>query len=338
MHGVARLTHATRPSSMAPRKRFDTDSMEETPGKIEGMRVITRWRVALLVLATMGVFAAGFCLGRRRVAGPPAPGGSSGVARLVIELPADAPLAAESGLPALAIAPRGERIVYVARRGSRTQLYLRDLDQLEASALPRTDGASAPFFSPGGDWVAFFADGHLKKVPAQGGEPVTLCEAGGAGGGSWGPDDTIYFVPSNGAGLFQVPASGGRPGGGALLCTLLSAGRDGAPKVGALRLATAESAALVDGNGFARYASSGHLLCVRGGTLIAAPFDPVGLRVTGKPVLVLEGILADPTTGAAQYAVSASGTLVYAPSEAGASERALLWVDREGVVAALLAD
>ncbi|OLE66986.1 MAG: hypothetical protein AUG09_04790 [Acidobacteria bacterium 13_1_20CM_2_68_7] len=334
--------------------------MEETPGKIEGTRVIARWRVALLVLATIGIFAAGFCLGRRRAAGPPEPGGPAGVARLVVELPADAPLAAETGSPALAIAPSGERLVYVARRGSRTQLYRRDLDQLEASALPRTDGASAPFFSPGGDWVAFFADGRLKKVPAQGGEPVTLCEAGGAGGGSWGPDDTIYFVPSNGAGLFQVPASGGRPGvvsapgalaggtsmlwpeilpgGRALLCTLLSAGRDGAPKVGALRLATAESAALVDGNGFARYASSGHLLCVRGGALIAAPFDPVGLRVTGKPVQVLEGILADPTTGAAQYAVSASGTLVYAPSEAGASERALLWVDREGVVAPLLAD
>src|SRR2546422_7484624 len=121
---------------MAPRKPFDTDSMEETPGKIEGTRVIARWRVALLVLATIGIFAAGFCLGRRRAAGPPEPGGPAGVARLVVELPADAPLAAETGSPPLAVAPSGERLLYGGRPGSRTQLYPRGIRQLQAAALP----------------------------------------------------------------------------------------------------------------------------------------------------------------------------------------------------------
>ena len=347
--------------------------MEETPIEPQGLpsapadpdgaappRPFARRRAVLLALVTIGSFAAGYGLGHRRAPGPAGRHGSEGVARLAINLPTDAPLAAETGLPALALDPRGERLVYVARRGSGTQLYVRDLDQLEASPVPRTDGASAPFFSPGGDWVAFFAGGRLKKVPMRGGEPITLCDAGASAGGSWGPDDTIYFVPSKGAGLLQVPASGGRPqavsapgalrsgasmlwpeilpGGRSLLFTLLPAGRDHAPKIGALRLAMDESAALVDGSGFARYAPTGHLLSVRGDALIATPFDPVDLRLTGKPVQVLEGVLADSTTGAAQYALSASGTLVYAPGEARASERSLLWVDRQGEATPILAD
>src|SRR5438552_18030912 len=95
--------------------------MKETraaPGEADATalpRAIAGWRVALLTLAAIGLFAAGFFLGRRRAPGSTEPGGSAGVSRLVIELPADAPLAAETGLPALAIAPRGERLVYVAR-------------------------------------------------------------------------------------------------------------------------------------------------------------------------------------------------------------------------------
>jgi len=317
-------------------------------------------RIVLLALAMVMALAVGFGLGRRRAPGPSEPGRVEGVARLAIDLPADAPLAAETGLPALAIAPRGDRLVYVARRGMRTQLYVRDLDQFEALPLPRTDGASAPFFSPGGDWVAFFAGGRLLKMQVQGGEPIVVCDAAATGGGSWGPDDTIYFVPSKGAGLYRVPAAGGPPqvvgapgvlpggtallwpeilpGGRSLLFTLLPAAREDAPKIGALRLATAETAALVDGNCYARYAANGHLLGARGGALIAAPFDPIGLRVTGKPVQVLDGILTDSTTGTAQYALSASGTMVYAPGEPGAEGRTLLWVDRKGATTPVLAD
>src|SRR6266571_646095 len=310
--------------------------MEETPGgpraplaapagrdRAAPRPAFARWRVGLLALVVIGSFAAGFGLGRRRSPGPAGLRGVEGVTRLALYLPAGAPLAAETGLPALALAPRGERLVYVARRGSGTQLYVRDLDQVEASQVPGTEGASVPFFSPDGDWVAFFADGRLKKMPARGGDPITLCEAGAGGGGSWGPDDTIYFIPSKGAGLLQVPATGGRPqvvsgpgalrggpsmlwpdllpGGRSLLFTLLQEGRGDAWKIGALRVATAESAALVDGSVFARYAPTGHLLFVHGDALIAAPFDPASLRVTGKPVQVLEGVLADPSTGAAQY-------------------------------------
>src|SRR6266700_5633952 len=119
--------------------------MEETPGgpqaslaapagrdRAAPRPAFARWRVGLLALVVIGSFAAGFGLGRRRSPGP-AGRGVEGVTRLALNLPAGAPLAAETGLPALALAPRGERLVYVARHGPGTQLYVRDLDQVEAS-------------------------------------------------------------------------------------------------------------------------------------------------------------------------------------------------------------
>ncbi len=314
-----------------------------------------------LLLAVTGAFAAGFALRNWLGTAPPEPRGlGAGVVRLAINLPSGAPLAVETHLPALAISPRGERLVYVARRRSGTQLYVRQLDQLEASPVPGTDGATCPFFSPDGDWVAFFADGKLKKVPLRGGDAIFLCETGTAGGGSWSPDGTIYFVPSRGAGLYKVSASGGRPqvvsapgqvrqgaailwpeilpGGRSALVTLAPAGRDAVSSIGALLLPTAESVLLAEGSGFARYAPTGHLVYVRAGALLAAPFDLARLRVAGKPVPLLDGVLADPSSGSAQLALSGNGTLVYAPVEGAAAERSLLWVDRTGGTSPVLAD
>lgn len=61
------------------------------------------------------------------------------------------------------------------------------------------------------------------------------------------------------------------------------------------------------------------------------PFDPVRLEVLGDPVTVVEPVMMKPT-GAANYAVSRHGTLVYMPSRPGMQEtpRSLVWVDRKG--------
>src|SRR5712692_3263572 len=82
---------------------------------------------------------------------------SQGLARLTILLSPGAPLATDTHAPALALSPRGDRLIYVARRRSETVLYDRPFDQLEASMIPGTEGASAPFLSLAGDWVGFFA-------------------------------------------------------------------------------------------------------------------------------------------------------------------------------------
>ncbi len=75
-------------------------------------------------------------------------------------------------------------------------LFVRRLDQLQAVALAGTEDASYPFFSPDGQWIAFFAGGKLKKVSVTGGAPLKLCDAPIGRGGTWTDDDTIVFTPA----------------------------------------------------------------------------------------------------------------------------------------------
>jgi serine/threonine-protein kinase len=66
-------------------------------------------------------------------------------------------------------------------------LYVRNTNDLTAKPVAGTEGASSPFFSPDGNWVAFFADGRLNKMLLDGGDPVTLCRncASNPRGGAW---------------------------------------------------------------------------------------------------------------------------------------------------------
>src|SRR6185295_14057061 len=91
--------------------------------------------------------------------------------------------------------------------------FVRRLDQLQATPLPGTEGARNPFFSPDGQWVAFFAGGKLKKIAANGSAAVTLCDAPNGRGGSWADDGTIVFTPDNQpqVTLLRVPSGGGTP-------------------------------------------------------------------------------------------------------------------------------
>ena len=84
------------------------------------------------------------------------------------------------------------------------------MDQTEATPIPRTEGAIEPFFSPDGQWIAFWADGQLKKVALTGGAPVTICETVQIFGASWGADDVILFGPAF-EGVRRVSANGGEP-------------------------------------------------------------------------------------------------------------------------------
>ena len=140
----------------------------------------------------------------------------SRVKRVSLKLPDAEPLASAKFIPfgigrtALAISPDGSLIAYSAERNGKAQLSLRALDRFEAKPVSGTEGAFSPFFSPDGQWVAFFSEAKLKKVSIQGGEPITLCEARMPHGGTWGPDDTIIFADSEGLILSRVSASGGK--------------------------------------------------------------------------------------------------------------------------------
>ena len=85
--------------------------------------------------------------------------------RFTLTLPDSEALAVTNG-SALAFAPDARRIAYVVRHRETTQLFLRDLAAFQGKLLAGTEGAAGPFFSPDGEWIGFYADGKLKKIPA----------------------------------------------------------------------------------------------------------------------------------------------------------------------------
>src|SRR5437773_6991901 len=166
-------------------------------------RRATAWSLTVLAAASIGVALWSLL---RATAPPTRP-----IVRLSVALPPSDRLAL--GLtPVVALSPDGSRLVYVANHSGAQQLYVRPIDRLEATAIPGTEGAESPFFSPDGQWVGFFAEGKLKKVSLSGGATLTLCNAAANRGASWGPDDTILFTPSLGSsGLFRISATAGTP-------------------------------------------------------------------------------------------------------------------------------
>jgi serine/threonine protein kinase len=100
--------------------------------------------------------------------------------RLAVDLPSDLRLSITLSNP-LAVSPDGSRLAFVASRGgARPRLYLRELSRFGASSIPGTEGADGPFFSPDGQWIAFFTDKKLRKVSVLGGAPLDICDAMGA--------------------------------------------------------------------------------------------------------------------------------------------------------------
>jgi Tol biopolymer transport system component len=250
---------------------------------------------------------------------------------------------------AIAISPDGMRMVYVAGPSTlATQLYVRAMDGLEARPIPGTEGGVNPFFSPDGQWVGFANGGKLMKVSLNGGAPVSLADVslGEFSGASWGSQGLIAFAPFSGLPLQQVSDAGGNPqpltrldkgeishrqpdflpgGKGVLFATVAG----GAPtKVVAQSLTTGERRDLIKAGDQPRYASSGHLVYAQGANLMAAPFDPKRLAITGTAVPVMGGVLV--SRGVAQYDVSSTGSMVYVPGSVRAAQLKLVWVDRKG--------
>ena len=254
------------------------------------------------------------------------------------------------GTPVLS--PDGKTLAFLGQMpGGNTQLYIRSLDNLEATPLSGTEGAYLPFFSRDGRWLAFFIAGALKKVSVSGGAALTIAEASSPRGGTWGPDDTIVYTPTDFTGLYRVPASGGTPveltqlregelthrwpwflpNGKAVLFVIQAQGgsfNDGS--IEAVLLETGERKVLHRGGTYPRYASSGHLLYAREATLFAMPFDAERIEPTGEPTPVIEGVRAT-GIGAGLFSVADDGSLVYVPGGAAAAESMLVWVDRQGV-------
>jgi Tol biopolymer transport system component len=259
----------------------------------------------------------------------------------------------------LAISPDGQNIAYTATVNGKRQIWVRPIAALEAHALPGTDNAESPFWSPDGHNLAYYADAKLLKIDASGGPPQALADASQFGaGGSWGRDGTILFVrtaPGAIAAIAKVPAVGGAaaaatvlaperelvhttprflPDGHSFLFFSLDRGAPGAVtlRVGALGdPTTTPLVALGTADPNRPFASAayvhGVLLYTRDGTLLAQHFDPK-TRLLGASVVPL-------AENAMDVSASDNGTLVYAAIPLGqrpgaSAGRQLTWFDRHG--------
>lgn len=242
----------------------------------------------------------------------------------------------------IALSPDGSWMVYVgsAPRGGR-MLLRRNLDDLDAVAIPGTEGASAPVVSPDGRAIAFLAEDGIRTIPVEGGTPFTVVTGGGQP--AWGDDGFIYF--SGGPVVYRVPAQGGEPvaftsavtnvvqltpdplpGGRGLLVTLLT-GTVAQARLAVVGPEGGEPRAIRAG-AMARYSPTGHVVfTTANGALLAAPFDLGSLKITGGPVPLAEGVIVA-ANAPSDFAVSRSGAFLYAT---GASRRSeLVWVTRDG--------
>ena len=256
--------------------------------------------------------------------------------RLDVDLGPDVALGSSLG-PDVDHLADGTRLAYV----SQGRLFTRRLDQLAARELPGTLGATNPFFSPDGEWMAFFASGKLKKIGVEQGAAVTLCDAVNGRGGSWGEDGNIIVALGNNGGLSRIPAAGGMPvpatqldhergelthrwpqgllRGNAVLFTSASAtGYDDA-NIEALNFRNGRRKTVLRGGTFGRYLASGHLLYLHQGTLFAVAFDVNRLEVRGSPSPILNQVGYNPGSGFARIDVSRNGTVVYRSEQRPAS-------------------
>jgi serine/threonine protein kinase/Tol biopolymer transport system component len=307
-------------------------------------RSITRWMVAT---ALVGVFVGGTAVWMSRPSSTVAP-----MVRLAVPLPDTASIVMYSPYP-LAIAPDGSRVAFIGHAGSGRLLYVRRMADLEGAPIPGTELAERPFFSPDGDWIAFFTGDRLKKVSVMGGPASTICvlpprhgqEA--PEGGDWGTDGTIIFaMPTQG--LYRVSANSGVPeriaapdpkanevaygspqllsNAGAILYTVFPAGPDPHPSIAVMAASGTDHRTLLKESYYARYVAPDLLVYLGDDGLFTVHFDTAALKTVGRSSPVSEPVFRGYSVN---FAVSASGTLVYVPGPLN-PERQLVWVDRQG--------
>jgi Tol biopolymer transport system component len=238
-----------------------------------------------------------------------------------------------------ALSPDGSRFALTATDAAgRTQLWLRTFESGATTPVAGTDEANNPFWSPDGAQIGFFAGGRLKAVTVANGRVRVICDApGGRTAGTWNAQDVIVFSTESGLPLRRVDARGGAAP--ADLKTFgfrphflpdgryyLFSGREAAA-AGGVQVADLESEAVVPlGNGRDATYADGHLLYVRGTSLLAQPFDPAKRTLGGEPVVVAEVGPYAASTGP-NYTVA--GSLV-AFRRAADLSRHLVWYSRDG--------
>jgi Tol biopolymer transport system component len=252
-------------------------------------------------------------------------------------------------VPMFALSPDGRSLVLAAAApGATSTLWLRPINDATARMLPGSEDAQYPFWSPDGDWIAFFSQGKLKKMRSSGG-PVQVILEGVVDprGGSWGRDNTILIGNGTSA-IVRTPSSAGV----SVSVTHLDASReeaahrwpvwlpDGRHFLFAVRSNSADNSGVYLGSldeapkrlpirsdfSFA-YAAPGYVLFLEGKTLVARTFDATRFELGAESIPVAEGV-GKATNGLGAFSASENGALAYAGTLSRSGR--LTWFDRDG--------
>jgi Tol biopolymer transport system component len=263
------------------------------------------------------------------------------VLRASLDLPAGVEL--DKFNTSIAISPNARMVAFAANAlGKKQQIWLRPLDGMVAQALPGTEGATYPFWSPDSRFIGFFADQKLKRVSVAGGTVETLSDAIEGRGATWSSKGMIVFAPAPMGGLYAVPASGGKANPVTTVAGVGVSDRlphflpDGkrvlywsAGSIWSLDLQSRKVALVASENSEGIYVEPGYLVFVRDGNLMAQRIDSRSLRLKGEAVPIADGVsFAEPRrTGA--YALSRDRLLLYMIG-GPMPEAQLTWFDLAG--------
>jgi len=248
----------------------------------------------------------------------------------------------------LAVSPAGTHVAFTADPG----LWVRSLGENLARPVAGTrPDPRNPFFSPDGQSLGYYASGFLWRVSLSGGAPTRIVKAVNPWSASWTEDDTILYGQGP-DGIWRVSATGGPatqviavaagesahgpqllPGGDWVLFTMLPAdeGSWDRARIVVQSLTTGDRETLIDGGRDARYVPTGHLVYALNGALLAVPFDVTARRLLGSAVEVVSSVTDAPAgTGAVQFDISTTGTLVYEPQTTDGVNVDLVLVNRAG--------
>jgi Tol biopolymer transport system component len=255
---------------------------------------------------------------------------------------------AGSSIIQMQLSPDGRRLAFIGEDSEgRSWIWVRRLDSLDARRLEGTRASNGLIWSPDGRSIAFFQDGRLRRVDAEGGAIQTICESGSGFGGSWSQNGRIVFASDFGDGLKVVSASGGATSPATVLDTTRGDANhaypaflpDGTHFVFVARnvdpektvialgdLSSRETRPLFRSDSAAVWGPPGYLFFAREGVLFAQPFDPRRLQVVGEPKSFARNVRF--STDSNGIALSASGNvLAYGLWQ---HEHRLAWVDRKG--------
>lgn len=262
----------------------------------------------------------------------------------------------EMNISHMALSRDGTILVFVSpeENSAMPMLYVQRVGSSSVTLLPGSQGASYPFLSPDGAYVAFFANGKLQKMAISGGAPQVLATALAGRGGSWGSKGVIIYAADAQSPLQRINADAT----GMAPVTLGIRTKEDQSHRWPMFLSDGDHFLFWAGN-FSNskddrlsgiYASSLEgkerklvVLCHSSfgfdahnlyyadeqRQLVRMAFDASAGTVSGSTAVVANLVGFQPSTYWSAFEVAQNGTLIY-NTEVGAAQSVLTWVDRSG--------